>query len=158
MLRIQAIKPKYFLRPKQLEEALDKTVEAAAWEAQALFVKTAEKWTKKPLFYVRKLGKGAAEVKTDSKVYRFVDLGTKPHVIVPRVKTILKFAVGGSPKTKVRTLKSYSGKLGKTIAWAHRVNNPGIKARQFSIRVGEEVRSRKILAHELDVNLKRALR
>lgn len=57
----------------------------------------------------------------------FVELGTKAHIIVPRVKKVLRFAVGAN-----RTLSGRPRSGGRPI-YARRVKHPGTRAQPFML-------------------------
>jgi len=87
-----------------------------------------------------KVGESAtARAWTDSEKWNWTDQGTEPHVIRPRRARVLRFAVGGKPKTKVRTLGSGRGKRGNRWVTKKVVHHPGTTARHFS----EEVQTRR---------------
>jgi hypothetical protein len=92
---------------------------------------------------VRKTTAGVrVEVKTDSKKYRYVDLGTDPHPITANNPSgLLKFPRGYTPKTQVRSL-SVNSSGGKHMSgpWAMtpEVKHPGNDARQFEAPIIEE--------------------
>jgi hypothetical protein len=57
----------------------------------------------------------------------FVELGTRPHVIVPRTKKVLRWPATGSA-----TLSGRVASGGQAI-FARKVNHPGTKAQPFMV-------------------------
>lgn len=90
-------------------------------------------WSHKPGFQiVRTLN--TVKVITDDKIFRFVDAGTRPHVIRPKsAGGVLVFQTGGKAKTRVNNTKFSGGKqaAGPTV-FAREVHHPGTAARGFS--------------------------
>lgn len=109
------------------EEMLDD----AAKEALGYYEKTTATWNTKVTFVIRKVKYGRS-VGTRSRIYTYVDRGTRPHVIKPKGNYPLAFATGGRPKTRPNTLASYNGAPGKTGAFAREVRHPGTAARGFT--------------------------
>ena len=80
----------------------------------------------------RSIGIGAvtdrlAETVATANYAVFVELGTKPHVIVPRVKKVLRFATGGNATLSGRP------RSGGQVVFARRVNHPGTRAQPFMV-------------------------
>lgn len=67
------------------------------------------------------------------KIFEYVDLGTKPHIIMPKIKgTYLKFRGGYSARTM--PVAKYNVGVGRSFGqWvsAMQVNHPGNKPRKF---------------------------
>lgn len=141
MIRVEPIVPKKFLNAPGIKEALELTLDFGVAYAFEQYGKTVRTWSRKPRFYKRKSGKWAVIVTTDDRIYYYVNKGVKARIIIPKRKRMLRFAVGGSPKTRVRTLASYAGRKGGTVVWSKGVRWPGIKARQFDERVAEEIKA-----------------
>lgn len=57
----------------------------------------------------------------------FVELGTRAHDIVPRVKKALRFAVGGNARL------TGTPRTGGQVVFAKRVRHPGTKAQPFMV-------------------------
>lgn len=75
----------------------------------------------------------------NKKIFRFVNEGTKKHLIQAKNKAYLKFQTGHSPKTK--PIAKYNvGNGGRTGGWVSKkqVNHPGTKARLFTQTFVEE--------------------
>ncbi len=92
-------------------------------------------------------------VETD-QLYRYVDLGTRPHVILPRHAPMLHFLSDYQPKTVPGVLGSGSGGAYGEDVFARRVHHPGTEARGFTKRIFAEAREwsqRMIFEHLLKV-------
>jgi len=131
-VRITPITPKRgVITPARAHALIEAQLDDAAKEAQALYAKTTATWKTKVNFYVNKV-KAGRTVGTRSKVFTYVDRGTRAHIIRARNAKTLAFATGGKPKTRVNTLASYNGAPGKTAVFAQEVKHPGTKARHFT--------------------------
>lgn len=99
------------------------------------FAKTTRTWTHKPKFKkkVRSTGQPKkVEVWTSDKIYKYVNDGTKKHVIRPKKKGgVLVFPAKSTPKTTPMLISSKKGSRGKKLIFAKEVQHPGTKARKF---------------------------
>jgi hypothetical protein len=68
-----------------------------------------------------------AETVASAEYAAFVELGTRPHVIVPRTKKVLRWPATGSA-----TLSGRVASGGQAI-FARKVNHPGTKAQPFMV-------------------------
>lgn len=68
-----------------------------------------------------------AETKATASYAAFVERGTKPHVITPKVKKVLAFPAAGSSRLSGSTRK------GGRVIFAKRVQHPGTRARPFMV-------------------------
>lgn len=144
--RIKAIKPtrKFLLDINEIESAVEGTLDEDADEAEALFKETVKTWRTKVNFIKRKTAQGRS-VWTTNEIYKFVDKGTKAHVITARRVPNLKFRSAGNykPKTKVGELTSGPGAPADGDWVSKRsVNHPGNDARGFSAAIQEKMRKR----------------
>lgn len=92
--------------------------------------KTTAKWKKKPT-WLREVNYSSSKITTfvgtENEIYGYIDYGTKPHLIVPRRKTVLRFlgsSYGGSGRPK-----------GGDYVFAKYVNHPGFKGYKHSKRL-----------------------
>lgn len=139
------IKPKIITPKKKLPDAaaiqrvIDNVLDNAAYDAISLFEDTTRTWKNRPNFYMRKL-RGSRSVGTKSKIYQFVDKGTRAHVIKPkRAGGVLRFRAGGfKAKTTPGRLQSNKGVPARNWTSAKIVRHPGTEARGFS----EEIQKR----------------
>lgn len=132
---------------------IEAMLDDAATEAQGLYAKTTSTWKTRVNFYVRKT-KAGRSIGTRSKVYAYVDKGTRPHIIKPKGNYPLAFSVGGRPKTRPNYIASYGGQPGKTAVFAREVHHPGAKARGFTAAIQKRMtasmkRRARLLSKEL---------
>lgn len=138
-VKITPILPKRKLATgAQAQARIEAELDDAAKEAHGLYSKTTATWDTPVNFYIRKLKSGRS-VGTRSKVYTFVDKGTRAHIIKARNAKTLAFATGGRPKTRPNTLASYNGAPGRTSVFAQEVHHPGTKARAFTEAVNKRM-------------------
>jgi len=101
--------------------------------------KVTETWEHKPKFRARRSDWTGSErlvavhVWTDDDIWRYVDEGTKPHVIRPKNPDgLLVFPSSFKPKTQPRSLSSGAGASGGPMVFAKEVHHPGTKPRNFT--------------------------
>jgi hypothetical protein len=85
----------------------------------------------------RSIGIGAvtatsAETKATANYAAFVELGTRPHVIRPRNRKALRFAVGGNARL------TGSPRSGAPVVFARKVNHPGTKPKPYMVPGAEK--------------------
>ena len=68
-----------------------------------------------------------AETVATANYAAYVELGTRPHVIRPRNKKVLRFAPRGSGRL------SGSPRSGGSVVFARRVNHPGTKPKPYMV-------------------------
>jgi hypothetical protein len=125
---------------KEIADTLDKEVKPALL---TYFRRVTKSWTNEPEFNAKRtITRDAMAVYVNpfgpnADIWKYVSLGTKPHVIRPKGKGYpLKFEWGGygSYKSKTTTSGGYKGpgKVvgGKTVRFMQ-VKHPGNKARRF---------------------------
>ena len=110
-------------------------------EIQKDFEKTTKTWKHKPKFvqtFAIKPGVGPELlVGTDDEIYRYVDEGTKPHLIFAGIytgksnKKALAFPSKFGAKTKPGVIGSTAGMSGGPTVVRPYVSHPGTKARHF---------------------------
>lgn len=114
------------------------------------YKRTTATWQHKPFFQAYESTLGAARtfrVTTDDKIYKFVEGGTRAHVILPkRPGGFLRFVWGGFGSYMAKTQPGYvssvhGGATGKQV-FRRGVKHPGTKAREFS-RLIQELWNRK---------------
>lgn len=111
-------------------------------EALPLFQNTVKTWTHKPTFEPVQTARGWA-VKVDPDLpWRYVDEGTKPHVIEARRVPLLRFTGPYHAKTKPNVIASYQGGRGKVWVSKRRVQHPGTAARNFRDIIMRRVQTR----------------
>ena len=121
------------------------------------FEKTTKTWDSKPTFTMKislKAPGPTTEVTTDDEIYKGVDEGTDPHIIVPVNATKLVFLVGGTPKTTPNVIDSKPGSPGDQLIFTDIVDHPGTEARNFSKTIAEKWESP--FKKEMEAALQRA--
>jgi hypothetical protein len=76
---------------------------------------------------VGRVGASNVEIVATTNYAAAVELGTRPHVITPRARKALRFAVG------VNRRLSGSPRKGAPVIFAKRVNHPGTKAHPYLV-------------------------
>lgn len=103
------------------------------------------RWKHKVVFY-EKQPSGAqssgVEIATDSRIFKYVDQGTKPHIIKPRKAKVLAFNSIFKPQTKPNSLNSSAGRNSPPKIFTSLVHHPGTKARNFTRLVLKRSRNR----------------
>ena len=132
------IKPRrdYRVLGEKVARQLEAQLERDAAGIQADFEKTTATWTTPVEFTTRVLssaGTRVAYVYTDNEIYKFVDQGTRPHIIHAKHRMRpLTFQVGYKAKTSPGAIGSHGGgPFGETVR-ALAVLHPGTEARGFS--------------------------
>lgn len=130
---------------RQLPQVLDEAVHQSTLEAQQMFQATTATWTHQPTFEIAHENTGRWGVKTDDKIYHFLDMGTRV-----RYATMSK---DWKSKTTPRVISSGSG-AGRMVFVSRKHPRPGITARQFSRIIHE--RAQAPTANRLRAALKQA--
>lgn len=97
-------------------------------------------WEHKPIFFEQKqhasggtLFPSEIRITTNDAIYRFVDEGTKPHMIRPRTPGgVLAFQRGYVRKTYPGYITSVQGGKFGPLRYARAVRHPGTKPRKFT--------------------------
>lgn len=137
-------------------KGLDKTIADARQKLDAVVAT----WSNQPGFEItardtgKTLGRDLSiygNVKA-VRIFHYVDLGTKPHIIKPRKARALRFQGNYNPKTRFRARFGGPGKASGKFFFRGIVHHPGTKAREFGEVYREEA------ARELRVNVSRELK
>lgn len=135
-MKLVPIQPKGFeAQMKALPSAVKKGMRQAGEGVKADYLLTVKGWEHPAEFTVDEQSDGSIVVGTGDPVWKMVDEGTPPHVIVPRNGKALAFNVGGRPKTTPGRLASGGGSKGGIVVIRPRVNHPGTKPRNFTALV-----------------------
>lgn len=135
---LKPIKPKgklFDIPP--IEAAVREAMREVAEEGKDLYESSVSTWTKKPAFTITETKDGAV-IGTDDEIFGFVDEGTKPHLIMPRKGTRLKFSGGYTAKSSPGQLKSGGGGVSGGVVFAKVVHHPGTESRNFTRLVQEK--------------------
>lgn len=152
--KIKPIIPKrVFIDVNAYAEAIEEALDQTAQESKADYEKTTRTWQTQVNFTINKTKYGRS-IGTRNKIYGYVDQGTEPHIIRPRRAKRLRFATGGTPKTRINTIASYKGKRGTNWRTAMQVNHPGTKARNFTAVIN--TRNKRRLPKNMRAALKKA--
>lgn len=133
-LEIRVIKPKRFIDPVKMREAIAKVYDDVAEGAKADLERTTSTWSEKVDFEIfRPFGNnGGIYITTDSDLFELVsEKGAKRHTITPNVRGRLRYKIPFSPKTVPGVIASFRGSKGSVVVTARRVRHPGFRARKF---------------------------
>lgn len=126
------------LMENQLRLAINQTLELINRDFNA----TTKSWSTEVVFLVkladRKGDTLEGSVSTTSNVYKYVSLGTKPHVIKPKKAKVLHFQSKYKPKTRVNTIGSGSGGPSGDDVFSMGVQHPGTEARNFHLEIAKK--------------------
>lgn len=156
-MRLEPIIPKgKFIDAGELARDIERDMDNAAYDAMSLYEDTTRTWSNRPNFYIRKV-KNARIVGTKSKIFAYVDKGTKAHTIKSkRAGGVLRFKRGGKAKTRPGSLQSNRGIPGKQWVSSKIVRHPGTEARDFSVNI--EKRMQKQLVADVRKSIRKAVR
>jgi hypothetical protein len=138
--KLKAIKPAK-MKEKELRLELLNVLRSISKDVRKDFEATVKTWEHKPRFEEAISLKGAGPqflVGTDDEIYKFVDKGTKPHIIRPKKARALHFMGGYRAKTKPNVIGSSSGGASGPEVFTKHVNHPGTKARGFEEAIGKK--------------------
>lgn len=122
MIRAKPILPKSlrFLAPAAHKAAVKRTIDQGVNAAQEEIKAVTAGWSTPPAVSVRRTEYEAVIVVPDER-WLFNDEGTRPHVILPKKRKVLKFEAGGG------------------VVFARKVNHPGTKPQYLTKRVQAKV-------------------
>lgn len=95
-------------------------------------------WNHKPKFDMEMEtadGLVSVAVGTDDDIFRYVDEGTRPHIIRAKPGGILAFQSGYNAKTQPGSLTSKAGGAFGPFVFAQEVRHPGTRARGFTAEI-----------------------
>lgn len=140
VVKFKVLKPKR-LKEKDMRLALLNGLRSAAKGVEKDYKATVATW-KTPVEFetIISLRGSRAEflVGTNSKIYQYVDEGTKPHVILPKRAKMLRFQTGYRAKTTPNVIGSTQGGANGSIVYSKGVMHPGTKARNFSKLINDK--------------------
>lgn len=142
--------------PERMRRALKKGLDQTAQETRAVLQNLVDQWDHDVEFDVKAPKENERDIATEDDIYRFVDEGTKPHIIAPKNARMLRFTVGGSPRTAPNSLTVGPASRGGRPVFARKVRHPGSKARRFSRNVAKK--AQKWLKQSLDDAFEREVR
>lgn len=135
-LKLQSLKPKNLPQGKEYLDALQSAAQKTAGLVIRDLESTVKTWNTKVAFDVtitRIKGDYVVTAGTDSDVYKWVDGGTKRHIIRPKRSKYLRFKSGYAPKTRIGIIGSQpGGSFGTDVFTNQAVQHPGFKGRGFT--------------------------
>lgn len=158
-LSLKPITPKNLPSTKEYLKAVTDAAQKTARLTGRDLESTTRTWKHKPQFEVTVTetnGDYSVAAGTDDQRYKWVNDGTRPHIIRPRRSRFLRFRVGGSPKTTPNVIGSKAGAQGTDWRTAQEIHHPGTTARNFTKRIQE--RRQKTLEQETSQNLAKVAR
>lgn len=132
-MKLSPIIPKGFAEQmRRLPGAVRKGMRDAGEAVKKDFEQTVQGWEHPATFTIEEQGDGSLIVETDDKVWKMLNEGTRPHVIVAKNGKALRFGAGGAPKTVPGRLRSGGGSKGNIVVIRPRVNHPGTAPRNWT--------------------------
>ena len=134
MLLFKPIKPKKLFDSTIITDALEKECEAIANDILLDYELTTSTWEHQVAFQkLTQVGPDGITilVDTDDKIWKYVDLGTKPHMIRPKGNWSLRFKSGYKAKTTPGIIPAHKGGSSGKDVYRKWVKHPGTKARNF---------------------------
>ena len=132
-----------------VDRTIQNTLTSVAKSVKVDFQTTVATWNNKPVFKI--LGnKYVRIIRTDDKIYYWVNFGTKAHVIRAKSRGGLRFQSGYKAKTIVGQIRSRAGgSYGKFVnPPPQEVMHPGTKGRKFDETIGKKWEKLSHLAFE----------
>lgn len=140
----QVITPKVTFDTNAWLNEVRRLAKNSAERSRRAFKSTTKTWKRQPKFYSRRqVGETVSFVAgTDDLVYKWVNDGTKPHIIRPKKAKLLRFRSEYSAKTSPKVIGSRPGGSYGPFVVAKMVKHPGTEARDFvkEIRKKEQAR------------------
>lgn len=121
-----------------LARAVANGLDGAAKGAEVDFKVTVQTWTHQPDFQVSAPDAASRVVGTDDQIYRYVNDGTKPHLIVAHGTALAFGGSGFRPKSRPGSIRSNAGSTGRGTIFRKRVHHPGSVARKFDDAIAEK--------------------
>lgn len=159
--KLQAITPKGTLvNVRAVRQAFVGVLTDVGRETADDYRKTTKTWKRKPRFTVSKPTSAAGVISivvgTDNEIFRFIDEGTRPHLIVPRNAKVLAFPSGFRAKTSPGVIGSSAGGSFGNTRYARAVYHPGTRARLFTKII--QARNQQKIAPRFQKELARVLK
>lgn len=133
-LGMKVILPKGLLfDPRKVERVIENTLNQSALAVKADLGVTTQTWSakSKPSFKIDSRV-GMRIIYTDSLIYKWVDEGTRAHIITAK-NGLLRFRTGYKSKTRAGVIGSTGGGASGNWRSKRTVKHPGTKARGFTI-------------------------
>jgi hypothetical protein len=142
---LESLSPKIKGSPRikaALQKEMNKAYDVVKKAMKLRLDETVRTWNGKPVFIlevVERRGSFFISAYTRSKVWNWVNQGTKAHMIFPRRVQLLAFQRGYLAKTQVGRISSRNGARFGPRVYAKGVKHPGFPARNFSGKIEEQV-------------------
>ena len=115
------------------------TLEDLRQGIRADLAKVTATWEHQPVFFEQKqraeagyLFAGEIRITTNDRIYRFVDQGTRPHIITARPGHVLAFQAHYTRKTYPGFITSTASGRSGPLIFRRSVRHPGTKPRKFT--------------------------
>lgn len=132
---------KAFPDVKVMEAAMRKATHDLRGKIMADFRSTVQTWEHAVNFRSRTEASGGnlvLYVYTADEIYRYVNDGTKPHIIKARNKPNLSVRMGFHPKTMPGRIQSGAGGYDGPVRFTPKVSHPGTVARNFAYTISQK--------------------
>lgn len=158
MVKVRVSKIGRPFKNPDVDKAVLKQLEKESKTILGLFKRTTTTWKKRPEFESKIVGKYSLVVGTDNQIYNWISSGTRKNYPIPKnpLPYPLRFNSKFTPKTRVRTLKSYRGSSSPPVVRPMQVTHPGIKPREFQEKINDSYDKR--FKKNLDNAIKKALK
>lgn len=124
---------KTLIDASKLKTAVNSALDKVAKGTQSDYKETYRTWTRvRPDARITTPSDGQRLVSVADKIYRYVDWGTRPHMIRPKRAKFLFFSRSFRAKTTPNVIGSSAGSRGQRDTFAKSVKHPGIRARRFT--------------------------
>lgn len=129
-----------------IEREIKDSVREVGEEVKEDFEDVVSDWSTPVTFRLRTVVEGDRVSVTvgpasNADIWRYVDEGTRPHLIVPRGGGRLAFRTGYSARTRPGRAHVGSGTASGEYVYARAVNHPGTEAREFTQTIMDKFRS-----------------
>lgn len=141
MIKLIAIKPNAkAIQFTRFADAAKLGMKDAADDVVKDIEKTTASWQHDVGIEVKERSDGYSITVTDD-IWNMLDHGTRAHLIVARRAKRLRFAGGGTPKTRPGFIGSQAGSSGEGAVFRQSVRHPGTVARGWSKLIGSKYRA-----------------
>lgn len=130
--------PKDALGVKLYERAVKNALNAIATAAKADFRVTTRTWKTKPEFTIDASKPDRRIVGTDDQIYKYVNDGTRPHLIRPHGRVLTWLGTNYRAKTTPNVIGSKGSANNNTIVYTKLVQHPGNTARNFTVVIRDK--------------------
>lgn len=143
----------------QVMQGMAKSAEQIERETKRLLNETTKTWTRRPQPIVLTETRGnelTVLAGMDSRIWNMLNVGTRPHIIVPRRARMLRFRSQYAAKTTPGALRSDPGGASGDLVFRRMVRHPGTRARRWDLQL--QRRMENFVPTETRRQLRRAVR